>query len=81
MGSFLTRGIILSYVNNIATRTWRTDKKTPVKAKKKEKAKYLVGVGEGMAIDTVVGGVQLTVEEPGGVAVVESAVLNGVEGL
>lgn len=48
---------------------------------KREKAKYLVGVGEGMAINTVVRGVQLAVEEPGGVAVVESAVLDGVEGL
>lgn len=51
-----------------------------MKFKRKSK-KYLVGIGEGMAIDTVVGGVQLTVEEPGGVAVVESAVLDGMEGL
>jgi hypothetical protein len=52
-----------------------------MKKNKKVRSSYLVGVGEGMAINTVVRSVQLTVKEPGSITVVESAVTNSVEGL
>jgi len=42
---------------------------------------YLFWVSKGMTIHAVVGSVQLTVEEPGSIAVVETTVLDSVERL